>query len=236
MSATNLPFWRDRTPEHAQRYWETRAAPYRGLLADALRPLTPFDSVLEIGCHSGPNLWAIRQKWPDAVLYGIDPALSLVCSGAKTFANPTAATHTDLLGVCFMRGEAPSCFGPAGVEPIVLSESGDVICGEPCALPDEVGVIVTCYTLAYLTEPQLDETLVHMMRIATRGLVLVEPQPDDWQAICGGWPSSAMPTTLGQVQPYHHDYLHKLHTAGWTVTSRPFPGPDNLNAILVATR
>ena len=151
--ATNLDFWATRDERAAKAYWESKGEMYRGLLADALRPLAPFASVLEIGCHSGPNLWAIRQRWPDPVLYGGDPALKVAMFGAAMCALPSAAA-VDLSGIGFFCGSAPSCFDPFGVVPIGVDEHGVGPC-DKATLPD-VDVIVSCYTLAYLTPEQLD--------------------------------------------------------------------------------
>jgi ubiquinone/menaquinone biosynthesis C-methylase UbiE len=54
-----------------ENYWKSRDHPHRHLLANMISKFSP-KSVLEIGCASGPNLYHIAKKFPDAEIKGID--------------------------------------------------------------------------------------------------------------------------------------------------------------------
>lgn len=211
MTPDNLTFWQNRTAAHAKRYWDTRAEPYRGLLADALRALAPFTSVLEVGCHSGPNLWALRQRWPDVKLIGVDPSRDVLGYGVWAMSAKPSEGGLGDDNVEFFEGYAPSCFEDF----------------------PSVDVVVSCYTLAYIAPAQIDAVMTALLASATKGVVLVEPGPDQAYE---PFASSPMPVTAGKIQPYYHDYLTRLQQGGCSVVQRTFPGPDNLNRIWVATR
>ena len=55
-----------------EAYWNSRDHPHRTFLAEKIGKFSPLRSILEIGCASGPNLYNIARKFPDADLRGID--------------------------------------------------------------------------------------------------------------------------------------------------------------------
>jgi ubiquinone/menaquinone biosynthesis C-methylase UbiE len=56
----------------AKGHIETLNHPHRPLLAEKILSYAPLQSVLEIGCNAGPNLYLLAQKLPQAELHGID--------------------------------------------------------------------------------------------------------------------------------------------------------------------
>ena len=64
--------------------WESQEQPERQVL---LRKLSneKFDSLLEVGCASGPNLVLIHQLWPKADLFGIDINEAAIEYGRERF-------------------------------------------------------------------------------------------------------------------------------------------------------
>ncbi len=56
-------WWRTRDDEtsSALPYWETRGAPARKAIAEEIAKLEGR-SFLEVGCHSGPNIWSVMQE------------------------------------------------------------------------------------------------------------------------------------------------------------------------------
>lgn len=52
-------------------YWRSRNHPHRSFLVERICKFSP-NSVLEIGCACGPNLYHIAKKFPDAEVRGID--------------------------------------------------------------------------------------------------------------------------------------------------------------------
>lgn len=66
-------------------YWKSRDHPHRAFLLDKICEFSPIHSVLEIGCASGPNLYNIAKKFPDAEIRGIDVNPMAVQKGNEWF-------------------------------------------------------------------------------------------------------------------------------------------------------
>jgi len=54
-----------------ESYWRSRDHPHRSFLVERISKFFP-NSVLEIGCACGPNLYHIAKKFPNAEVKGID--------------------------------------------------------------------------------------------------------------------------------------------------------------------
>ncbi len=59
--------------------------PHRKLLIKTISKYYPFRKVLEIGCASGPNLYLLARKFPEASFYGIDISKKAVETGNNFF-------------------------------------------------------------------------------------------------------------------------------------------------------
>ncbi|MCP6720032.1 MAG: class I SAM-dependent methyltransferase [Patescibacteria group bacterium] len=57
--------------------------PHRKLLIQKISSHAPFQSVLEVGCASGPNLFLLAKKFPKARLSGIDISNRAIETGKK---------------------------------------------------------------------------------------------------------------------------------------------------------
>jgi len=68
----------------AENYWKSRDHPHRIFLAEKICRFSP-QSVLEIGCASGPNLYQIAKRFPDAKIRGIDINPMAVQKGNEWF-------------------------------------------------------------------------------------------------------------------------------------------------------
>lgn len=226
----SLDFWQRRDNLQAKNYWETRSMGYRGLLADALSPFSPFSSVLEIGCHSGPNLWALRQRWAGVPLYGLDPSRDAAMFGAAMCALSGAkrTEPNDLSGVGYFVGSIPSCFRQYGVTPVAV-EPGAVGLGDPCDLP-QADVTVTCYTLAYLSPDEIGPALDEIITRSAKGVVICEPMP------LNGATTSELVEHSHKVPSWRHPYSRLIYERAPRVKScvqRRFPGPDALDGIVI---
>lgn len=92
-------FWTQRefgNEEYASAYWATRTSGLRKQIAETVCNLTPH-SVLEVGCHCGPNLWALRQMLPESVIVGTEISSHIAQSGRILLGDQatifTAAAH-----------------------------------------------------------------------------------------------------------------------------------------------
>jgi len=64
--------------------WKSRNHPHRSFLVERICKFSP-NSVLEIGCACGPNLYHIAKKFPDAEVRGIDVNSMAVQKGNEWF-------------------------------------------------------------------------------------------------------------------------------------------------------
>ncbi len=72
----NLSYWSARQIDWKSCYLDTWEHPHRQMIVDALHGFefdgVKLDSVLEVGCASGPNLYRIHQEFPEVRLSGTD--------------------------------------------------------------------------------------------------------------------------------------------------------------------
>ena len=111
------------------RYWDSWQAPYRQRLADALAPFVGAGarSVLEIGCHCGPNLRLWRSRWPTLQCWGFDVSTEAIAAGQQFFAgDPHADVWVEDLRRALTLPRADvvvSCYALAYVPPEELAET-----------------------------------------------------------------------------------------------------------------
>jgi ubiquinone/menaquinone biosynthesis C-methylase UbiE len=91
-------FWTEReagNQAYIDGYWNTRTAPARAAIAAAIAPLEA-SSLLEVGAHCGPNLWAIRQARKDLRLEGTELSDFVRREGQKLLGDTAALRYGDL--------------------------------------------------------------------------------------------------------------------------------------------
>ncbi len=83
--------WADPRPEATAWYWDSAYEPHRDVLLSTLETVAPmFDSVLEIGCHCGPNLRRLRERFgPDFNYLGVDINALAVADAEVKFRDDT---------------------------------------------------------------------------------------------------------------------------------------------------
>ncbi|OHA70176.1 MAG: hypothetical protein A3F15_00350 [Candidatus Wildermuthbacteria bacterium RIFCSPHIGHO2_12_FULL_40_12] len=62
---------------------ESISHPHRKFLIEKIAAHFPFQSCLEIGCASGPNLFLLAQKFPGVSFYGIDISNNAIKEGKR---------------------------------------------------------------------------------------------------------------------------------------------------------
>lgn len=128
-------------------YRESLGWPFRQVLVDAVTAFHP-SSVLEVGCHVGPNLRLLAER---------DPAM--VCRGVEVNPQIAAAAREWLWDL-----------------PNVVVETGDLRACLRAQATSSVDVVYSSYAMAYISPADLPETLRDCWRIARRAVVLMEPQ------------------------------------------------------------
>jgi ubiquinone/menaquinone biosynthesis C-methylase UbiE len=131
-----------------ESYWKSRDHPHRTFLAEKIGKFSPIRSILEIGCASGPNLYNIARKFPDADLRGID-------------INPMAVKKGN------------EWFRQEGISNVKL-EVGRV--QELAQFADKIfDVVFTDAVLIYISPSEIEEVVKEVLRIG-RAVVLCEWQ------------------------------------------------------------
>lgn len=225
----SLPIWAARNGKDAQVYWESRAAQYRALIASFLSTLSPVRSLVEVGCHACANLWAIRQQYPHAQLYGIDPSEALLTEARALWTADAVSRMTVAQAADYRAGRLPENLGLellAGAAPGCVDGFGEVLQANGATV--EIGL--TVYTLAYMTVREADETLEALTRLVTKAIVVCEPMVDGDEEQRVEEP--------GRIPAVARDYAawFGLFHPDWRVQSLPFPGPQHLNRLVIARR
>lgn len=141
-----------------ENYKRSLGSRHRTVIADLVRDLAAT-SILEVGCHCGPNLIRLATEHPALEqLSGVDVNAQAIAAGTAWAAE---------------RG---------------LSERIQLITGQiPAAsqmLPDRcVDIVLSCYALAYIAPPDLDAVLWEMGRLARVAVLLAEPMTDRPEAL-----------------------------------------------------
>lgn len=67
----------------AEEYLQSTGHPHRKQIVEAISSFYPFESVLEIGCNSGPNLILLSNKFPKVKFIGIDINKVAIATGKQ---------------------------------------------------------------------------------------------------------------------------------------------------------
>jgi SAM-dependent methyltransferase len=162
----------------ARHYWDSIDAPHRFWVLEAVALLGGAERVLEVGCQSGPNLRALARTWPTMRLDGLEVNPWAIEAGRRYAADEAFS------GLHFHQGALP---------------------GALAAWPDRsVDIALSVYCLAYLNGDDIIDTVRDLLRVARKGIVLIEPM-----------------TTW-------HDYLGLLH-----ILATDLPAGHRLHAVVL---
>ncbi len=146
-------FWRFRhiliDKEWAKSYItpESLNHPHRKLLINTIARYAPLESALEIGCASGPNLYLLAKKFPNANLRGIDISKQAINIGRKWL------FEQNIRNVELIHGKAD------GLE-IFADKSIDIV--------------FTDAALIYIGPEKIKGVVREMTRIAKKAIILIE--------------------------------------------------------------
>lgn len=159
-TAEAATWWaRDRGGENTTwitNYQQSLGSRHRGVIVDLVKELQA-ETLLEVGCHCGPNLIRLARECPTLEMLGIDVNQDAVTAGNR-WANHSG--YADRITI--NKGAIP---------------------GSLYKLPtDCVDVALSCYALAYIDPSDIDATLYEMGRISKRAMILVEPSAPQGKA------------------------------------------------------
>lgn len=138
-------------------HWEERHHPRNYFLCDKIAGVGTA-SMLEIGSGCGNILYLLARKFPDARIEGVD-------------LNPIAIE----CGNSWIRNE--------GIENVIIRQ-GDA--GDLSRFPDKsFEVVFSCAALMYVPRREIQNALGNMVRIADKGLVMLEMHSDETRNYLG---------------------------------------------------
>lgn len=160
-TATDELYWRFRhlgSRRWAETYLapESLAHPHRQLLLDTISRYAPFESALEIGCASGPNLYLLARRFPHAKFRGIDISRKAVAVGRDRLAREGVRN----VALSFGRADRLQMF-PSSSFDLVFSDA----------------------SLVYVGPEKIKAALREMARIAKKAIILVEWHTDSDSSI-----------------------------------------------------
>lgn len=131
----------------AEGYWNNRDHPSKHFLAERIAAFAPVHSILEVGCASGPGLYLLAKKFPQANIVGIDINQKAVEYGNAQFAKE----------------------GISNVE--LKTGKADTL----EAFPDKAfDIVLTTALLIYIGPDKIRDVIRGMIRVTRKALVLVE--------------------------------------------------------------
>lgn len=156
-TATATAFWTAaRSPEDLSawlaHYLASADAPYRTALIQALRPYAPLASLLEVGCHCGPNLKALAPHCADLHYTGLDVNAAALAFGRQQAMAQGYGAHAWWVVGNLLDPQMEDW--PARSHEVVLASS----------------------VLMYLHPTDLPQALRTMARLADRLVVMQEPR------------------------------------------------------------
>ncbi len=164
-TASDSWFWKFRhafDKNWALRYIseESLSHPHRKLLVDTIVRYSP-QSVLEIGCASGPNLVLLSQKLPNAKLEGVDVSAKAIETGGR-YLELQKIKNVEL-------------------------QTGNVL--KLKNFPDKsFDLVLTDATLIYVDKNRIESVLKELIRIAKKAVILNEwLTNEDTSAYVGHW-------------------------------------------------
>jgi ubiquinone/menaquinone biosynthesis C-methylase UbiE len=135
-------------------YWGSIDHPHRDLLVNSVASFEPT-SVLEIGCNTGPNLFRLAQRFPNANLVGIDVSAVAIEAGKRLF------NEHGIKNVALKVGKAEDLR----------------------TFPDaSFDVVFTDAVLIYVDSSDIEKVVDEMVRVASKGVVMVEYQDQEASA------------------------------------------------------
>lgn len=139
-------------------YWSSYEHRHRVVLADLIAGFTPLSRVLEIGSNCGPNLYGLARRFPDAEFFGVDINSRAIEQGREMFAaEGIGNVHLDRKRADELEHFADGFFD----------------------------VVFTDAVLIYIGRDKIAGVLREMLRVARKGLVLLERQDFDPEAAGG---------------------------------------------------
>ncbi len=134
--------------------------PHREFIIGKILFYYPFDSVLEIGCASGPNIYLLSQQIPDTVkIYGGDISKKAVDFGQRWFLNKGIKN----VSLSVLNAQNLEKFSDKSID-IIFSDAA----------------------LIYLSPDRINKSIKEMLRVAKKAIILNEWTGEFEKSFCAG--------------------------------------------------
>lgn len=100
--------------------WDSWQRPYRHAIVDAVRSLGPVESLVEGGCHCGPNLRLLRAELPHLTLAGFDRSPHSIAIGQARLPSDVKLERHDWYDGPPEADVVLSCYSLAYIHPNLL--------------------------------------------------------------------------------------------------------------------
>ncbi len=134
--------------------------PHRKLLIDIISNYAPFENIFEVGCASGPNLYLLAKKFPQAKIYGSDISKNAIDFGKKWFEKQNIKN----IGLFPCHAE------------VSFKNFSD----------KSIDVIFSDAALIYLNKEKMEKILKEMIRVGRKALIFNEQHADVVSPISDG--------------------------------------------------
>jgi len=148
-------FWQTRGGKWINIDFEKNPHPHRKLLLEKISNHVPFNSVLEIGCANGPNLFFLANEFPKVKIQGIDINRKAIKIGNDYF------KRKGISNVKLFIGKADD-----------LSKFAD----------KSFDIIFTDAILLYIAKDKINKVALEMKRVTRKAIVLLEHHSEDKDA------------------------------------------------------
>jgi len=140
----------------AEGYIESFSHAHRHLLVGKISTNAPFTDVLEIGCATGPNLYLLARRFPDAHFVGIDINPEAIRQGNRFF------KQQDIRNVSLFVGKADKLE----------------------RFPDKsFDIVLTDAVLMYIGPDKIKKVVAEIQRITRKAIILVEHHSEQESAL-----------------------------------------------------
>lgn len=171
----------------------------RAVLTEALVDLSPFDRVLEVGCGYGQSLYMLAPLFPQCAFVGVDRNAERIRAGMELFEREKFHNVQLVVGAAERLSELPE-------------KSFDVVFTSACLL--------------YIAPSRIEPVLSDLLRIAVRGVVLLELQSAaaEGDAVTGEFVGPGPNDVAGYYVRDYRQLLRKLAPQA-RITERPIGNP-----------
>lgn len=162
--------------------------PHRKLLIDKISTYLPFESVLELGCASGANLYILAKKFPEKRFYGIDISKKAIKAGG-----------------CFLKKKNIRNIFLKSAKVENLEKYQD----------KSIDIIFTDAVLIYVGPEKIEYIIKNIIRVAKKAILLCEQHSDSPRSFYEDHWIHNYKLLFNKFIPFERIKLNKIPSSIW---------------------